>query len=91
VPERERAGASPRSIVHWLVPVGRSWQSIVAGYLGLFGLLIWPLAPIAVALGIWAIQRGAHGGHGRGRAVFAVVTGLVGTAAGLWVLLVLTR
>ena len=29
----------PSSAVHWLVPVGRSWQSITAGYLGLLGLV----------------------------------------------------
>jgi hypothetical protein len=91
VPQPDRVGAHPSSVVHWLVPTGRSWQSITAGYLGLFGLLLWPLAPVAVALGIWAVQRGRHGGHGRGRAVFAIVTGLIGTVAGLWVLLVLTR
>lgn len=78
LPERERLGARPGDPVHWLLPTGRSWQSIVAGYVGLFALLIWPLGPVAVGLGLWAIRKGSDGGHGRGRAVFAVV---VGTAA----------
>ena len=77
-PERARLGAGPRDPVHWLLPTGRSWQSIVAGYVGLLALLIWPLGPFAIWFGLWAVRRGAVGGHGRGRAVFAVV---VGTAA----------
>ncbi|MCG7284842.1 DUF2510 domain-containing protein [Cellulomonas sp. ACRRI] len=77
-PERARLGAGPRDPVHWLLPTGRSWQSIVAGYVGLVSLLIWPLGPVAIGFGLWAVRRGAAGGHGRGRAVFAVV---VGTAA----------
>lgn len=79
-PERPRLGAGPRDPVHWLLPTGRSWQSIVAGYLGLFALLIWPLGPFAVWLGLWAIRKGGAGGHGRGRAVFAVVVGTAATA-----------
>jgi hypothetical protein len=77
-PERHRVGAGPGDPVHWLLPTGRSGQSIVAGYVGLLALLIWPLGPVAVWLGLWAIRRGRVGGHGRGRGVFAVV---VGTAA----------
>ena len=74
----------PDEAAHWLLPVGRSWQSITAGYLGLFGLLIWPLAPFAIWLGIWAMR--IPGGHGRGRAVFAIVAGALGTAFGAFAL-----
>ncbi|WP_239068829.1 DUF2510 domain-containing protein [Cellulomonas pakistanensis] len=74
-PEPERLGARPGDPVHWLLPTGRSWQSIAAGYVGLLALLVWPLGPVAVWLGLWAIRRGRVGGHGRGRAVFAVVVG----------------
>jgi hypothetical protein len=72
----------PDDALHWILPVGRSWQSITAGYLGLFGLAIWPLAPIAIWLGIWALRRASQGGHGRGRAIFAIIAGALGTVFG---------
>ena len=75
------AGSDPSDPVHWLVPVGRSWQSIAAGYVALFGLVIWVLAPVALWLGIWAMRRAKYGGHGRGRAVFAIIAGTLGTLA----------
>ncbi|HYQ76460.1 DUF2510 domain-containing protein [Cellulomonas sp.] len=78
-PEPARLGADPRDPVHWLLPTGRSWQSIVAGYVGLLALLIWPLGPFAVWFGLWALRKGSTGGHGRGRAVFAVVVGAAAT------------
>jgi len=76
-------GGQPSDPLHWVIPVGRSWQSILAGYLGLFGLVIWVLAPAAVGFGAWAMVVGRTGGHGRGRAVFGIVTGVLGTAFGL--------
>lgn len=76
----------PGTAAHWLVPVGRSWQSILAGYLGLVGLFVWPLAPVAVGFGIWALRVARDGGHGSGRAVFAIVSGVAGTVIGLIVL-----
>ena len=76
----------PQDAAHWLVPVGRSWQSITAGYLGLFGLFLFVTAPLAVWLGIWALQVAKRGGHGRGRAWFGIVTGVIGTGLGIWVL-----
>ena len=79
-PEPARLGAGPRDAVHWLLPTGRSWQSIVAGYVGLLALLIWPLGPFAIWFGLWALRRARTGGHGRGRAVFAVVVGAAATA-----------
>ena len=79
-------GSSPSDALHWLLPIGRSWQSIAAGYVGLVALAIWPLGPVAIALGIWALSRARHGGHGRGRAVFAVVVGTAVTALGAYVL-----
>lgn len=89
-PDAERAarpGNDPHDALHWIVPLGRSWQSIVAGYLGLVGIVLWPLAPVAAGLGIWAIVKARSGGHGRGRAVFAIVAGLAGTAFGVLFLL----
>ena len=75
--------SGPGSALHWLVPVGRSWQSIVAGYLGLVGLVVWVLAPVAIGFGVWAWRVARTGGHGTGRAVFAVVAGLAGSVFGL--------
>ncbi|MFC4616810.1 DUF2510 domain-containing protein [Cellulomonas algicola] len=74
----------PRNAMHWVVPVGRSWQSILAGYLGLLALGIWVLGPFAIGVGVWALVRARAGGHGSGRGVFGVVGGLLGTAAMIW-------
>ncbi|WP_277949586.1 DUF2510 domain-containing protein [Cellulomonas sp. WB94] len=73
------ATSGPSDAVHWMLPVGRSWQSITAGYVGLLSLGIWVLGPVAIWLGIWAILKARTGGHGRGRAVFAIITGTLGT------------
>lgn len=73
----------PGSALHWLVPVGRSWQSILAGYLGIVGLFLWVLGPVAVGFGVWGWRVARNGGHGMGRAVFAIVAGLAGTIFGL--------
>lgn len=86
VAQRQYEGSSPTDAMHWIVPVGRSWQSIVAGYLGLVALVVWPLAPFAIGLGIWALVRARQGGHGRGRAVFALVCGTLGLVVGALVL-----
>jgi hypothetical protein len=68
--------------VHWLVPTGRSWQSIAAGYLALLATVAWFLGPVALGLGIWALRiAGRTRTHGRGRAVFAVVVGALSTLA----------
>ncbi len=63
-----------------LLPVGRSWLAIVAGYLGLVSVLMCP-APIALAFGILAIRdiRKHPEKHGMGRAIFGVVMGVLGT------------
>lgn len=69
----------PSTAMHWMLPVGRSWQSVTAGYLGLFSLAIWVLGPVSIGVGIWALVRANHGGHGRGRAITGIVGGLLGT------------
>lgn len=78
-PQGSMAASGPTDAVHWMLPVGRSWQSITAGYVGLLALGIWVLGPVAIWLGIWAMQKARTGGHGRGRAIFAIVTGTLGT------------
>lgn len=80
-PEQPRPGSSPKDSLHWLLPVGRSWQSIVAGYLGLLAIVVWPLGPVALVFGIWAMRKAQVGGHGRGRAVLALVVGVLATIA----------
>lgn len=80
-------GAHPDDPVHWLLPTGRTWQSIAAGYLALITLVAWPLGPITLAMGVWALRESNAGkGHGRGRAVFAVVSGSLGCLATLGVI-----
>ena len=63
-----------------LLPLGRSPLAIIAGYLGLFSLLIVP-GPLALLFGILAvvhIRRGTNV-HGMGRAIFAIVIGALAT------------
>jgi len=59
-----------------LLPIGRSWWAIAAGYLGLFSLLILP-APLALICGIIGIIdiRKNPEKHGMGRCIFAVIIG----------------
>ena len=70
--------------VRMLIPVGRSGWAIAAGYLGLFSFILFP-APVSVVVSILAIRdirrsRGtAKVKHGMGRAVFGLVTGVVGS------------
>lgn len=80
-----------RASVHWqghengsgvrmLLPVDRSGVAIVAGYCGLFALLVFP-APLALGLGIWAlfdIRKSKGRKHGLGRAWFAIIMGILG-------------
>ena len=72
-------GQSP--VMRALLPVGRPWQAIVAGYVGLFAIFIVFLGPIAIGFGVWGIQAG---GHGKGRSIFGIVAGVWGTVWTLW-------
>jgi hypothetical protein len=63
-----------------LLPVGRAWQAIVAGYLGLLSVLP-GLGVLALIFGIWAvvvIRRDSHR-HGMARAIFGIIMGSLGT------------
>lgn len=68
-----------------ILPVGRSGWAIAAGYLGLFAFLVVP-APLALIISIIAIRDIRKSRdlprprRGMGRAVFGLVTGILGTA-----------
>jgi len=70
--------------VRMLLPVGRSVWSILAGYLGLFSVLL-VFAPPALICGVVAIfdirksKLGPKPKFGMGRAVFGIVMGSAGT------------
>jgi Na+/H+-dicarboxylate symporter len=66
-----------------LLPVGRSGLAIAAGYLGLFGLVIFPLAFIGLIIGVLAIRdlKQNPEKHGMGRAIFGVVVGALWAVA----------
>jgi hypothetical protein len=62
-----------------LLPVGRSWLAIAAGYMGLFAILLIP-APFAILLGILAIRDIKRHPDlcGTGRAIFGIIMGVLG-------------
>ena len=79
----------PESTLHWMIPIGRSWQSVAAGYAGLVAAVAWMFGWMgpggvlfggvfgvaSLVLGVQGVRRAAEGGNGRGRAVFAIVAG----------------
>jgi hypothetical protein len=68
------------AVMRMLLPVGRSWWAIAAGYAGLLAICGVP-APFALILGavaIWDIKSHPKR-HGLGRAYFGVVMGILGT------------
>lgn len=73
----------PKSVLHYVIPVGRSWQAVAAPYLGLASLVSLPvighlLGVGGIALGWVALRRAGSGGHGTVRAIVAIVLGAVG-------------
>ena len=66
--------------IRLLLPVGRSFWAIAAGYAGLFAVLFLP-APIALILGVVAILdiKQHPKRHGMGRAIFGLVMGAIFT------------
>jgi hypothetical protein len=66
--------------MRWILPVGQSVWSIVAGYLGLFSMLCFP-APLAILfslIAIWHLRRNPKL-SGWGRAIFGLVMGVLFT------------
>ncbi len=81
-------GSSPSDPVHWLVPTGRTWQSVTAGYVALFAVVLWVLGPVALWLGVWGLRASARSvAHGRGRAIFAIIVGALSSLAALAVVI----
>src|SRR5262245_3907079 len=66
--------------MRWILPVGQSIWSIIAGYLGLLSLICLP-APLALLVSIIAIVhlRSNPRLSGWGRAIFGLVMGTLGT------------
>ncbi len=79
-------GADPT--MRMLLPVGRSFWAIAAGYLGLVSILVLP-APFALVAGILAILdiKKNPEKHGMGRAIFGIVMGGLFSAILLFALL----
>lgn len=75
-----------------LMPVGRSFWAILAGYLGLLSLVIVP-APLALIVSIVAIldlrksKATDKPKYGMGRAIFGLIMGILGTVALLYFVL----
>lgn len=79
-PSPSQSGTTDPAL-RFVVPVDVSPLALIAGYLGLFSLIILP-APLALILGIVAIRqiKKSNGQlHGLGRAWFAVIMGAIFT------------
>lgn len=68
------------SALMMILPIGRSPLSIIAGYLGLFSVLL-IFAPIALIVSLCALNdlKKHPGQAGKGRAIFGLVMGIVFT------------
>jgi hypothetical protein len=75
-------------VVGALIPIGRSGWAIASGYLALFSVLL-IFAPFALLTGILALRDIAAnpGKHGKGRAIFGIVMGSLGTILLAWIVI----
>jgi hypothetical protein len=66
-----------------IMPVGRAWQAIVSGYMGLLSILPC-FGVLAIFFGIWAVSviRKDPKRHGMVRSIFGIIAGVLGTI--LW-------
>jgi hypothetical protein len=73
----------------FVVPIGTDPLAIVASYVGLVGLAIWPLAPVALLLGILALRRRGRYPHQANsfRCIASIVLGALGILVGLAVVI----
>jgi len=76
---RARADAGDDGL-QYVIPINTSGLAIAAGYVGLISVLCFP-APVALILGILALRQLNKNPklHGRGRAIFAIVMGVLFT------------
>jgi len=76
---RARADAGDDGL-QYVIPINTSGLAIAAGYVGLISVLCFP-APVALILGILALRQLNKNPklHGRGRAIFAIVMGVIFT------------
>lgn len=74
-------------VIRMILPVGRSGWAIAAGYMGLFAVLLVP-APLALILGIVALNDIKNNPKklGKGRAIFGLVMGILGTVLLVWMI-----
>lgn len=74
----------------FMVPIGADPMAIAASYLGLFGLLLFPLGILALVLGILAYRRRARYPQSANtvRCIVSIALGALGTAIPLVVLVV---
>jgi len=75
--------------LRFILPIGRSWLAIVAGYLGLFSLLP-GFGLLAILFGVLALHdlRKHPEKFGSGRAIFAIVMGVLCTV--FWIALAIS-
>ncbi|HEY2909859.1 MAG TPA: DUF4190 domain-containing protein [Gemmataceae bacterium] len=66
--------------MQYVIPINTSGLAIAAGYVGLISVLCFP-APFALILGILALRQLKRNPklHGKGRAIFAIVMGILFT------------
>jgi len=75
-------------VTRMLIPVGRSLWAVAAGYLGLLSIVVFP-APLAIivsAVALWDLKRNPKL-FGKGRAIFGMVMGILGTVVLICILL----
>ena len=73
----------------YILPVGRSFWALAAGYLAFFAVFVLP-APVALICGILALRDISKNPHklGKVRAIFGIVMGALGTAMLVMLLIV---
>lgn len=78
--------------MHLVLPVGCSGWAVAAGYLGLFAVT-GVLAPFAIVAGILALRdlKRNPKKRGKGRAIFGIVMGILGTALAAFMALLAVR
>lgn len=84
-PPAPKEDLGPSNALHYVVPVGRSFESVLAPYMGLFAVFLGlipfvglGLVGITTWLGIAALRKSKTGGHGTGRAITALVFAGIG-------------